>query len=146
MTTVIVIVIVLGILAAGLLVRAIVATTGTPETAGRRPFDVAFRPPTSREPNPPADPLQIAFELRSSLDVPSTLHFRLRPRLRAIAADRLAADHGLSLDGDPDASRRLLGEEAWQLLRAERVPPSRRPGAAVSAAELARIVSALEGL
>jgi hypothetical protein len=139
-------VIVLGILAARLLVRAVVSTTSTTLTAGPRPFDLAFRKRPARATDTLADPRQIAFELRSSLDVPSTLHFRLRPRLRAIAEDRLAAEHGLSLDLDPDASRRLLGDEAWELLREDRKPPTRRQGGAISQAEVERIVSAIERL
>ena len=139
-------VIVLGILAARLLVRAVISTTRTEGTSGPRPFDLAFRPRTSRTADTPADPRRVALELRSSLDVPSTLHFRLRPRLRAIAADRLAAGHGVSLDVDPDASRRLLGDEAWELLRADRQPPLRRQGSAISTPQLERIVSALERL
>ena len=139
-------VIVLGILAARLLVREVISTTRTEGTSGPRPFDLAFRPPTARTADTPADPRRVAFELRSSLDVPSTLHFRLRPRLRAIAADRLAADHGVSLDVDPDTSRRLLGDEAWELLRADRQPPPRRQGSAISTPQLERIVSAVERL
>lgn len=139
-------VVVLGILAARLLFRAVLSTTGTAGMPGPRAFDLAFRPRTRRAADMPADPRKIAFELRSSLDVPSTLHFRLRPRLRAIAADRLLADHGVSLDRDPDASRRLMGDEAWELLRADREPPSRRQGSAISTPQLERIVSAVERL
>jgi hypothetical protein len=113
---------------------------------GPRAFDVAIRPRTGRTSDTAGEPRQIAFELRSSQDVASTLHFKLRPRLRAIAADRLAADHGLSLDGDAEASRRLLGDDAWELLRPDRDPPPRKAGGAISTAELERIVSAVEGL
>jgi hypothetical protein len=159
-------VIVLGILAARLLVREVISTTRTEGTSGPRPFDLAFRPRTARTEgtsrprafdlafrprtprtvDTPSDPRRIAFELRSSLDVPSTLHVRLRPRLRAIAADRLVADHGVSLDRDPEASRSLLGDEAWELLRADREPPARRQGSAISTPQLERIVSAVERL
>jgi hypothetical protein len=139
-------VVLIGILAARLLVRAVISTTRTEGTSGPRPFDVAFGPRTPRAVDTPDDPRRIEFELRSSLDVPSTLHFRLRPRLRAVAADRLAAGHGVSLDLDPETSRRLLGDEAWGLLRADRQPPPRRQGSAISTPELERIVSAVERL
>jgi hypothetical protein len=135
-------VIVLGSLTARLLVQVLALTAGTPAL---RPFDLAFRRTPSAT-GVAADPAKIAFELRSSLDVPSTLHFRLRPRLRAIAADRLAAGHGVSLDRDPDSARRLLGDDAWELLRADRDLPSRGRGSAISTTELERIVAAVERL
>ena len=141
-------VVVLGVLAARSLVRGVVSATATGTTMhpGARPFDLAFRQPTPRTVEALAERRRIAFELRSSQDVASTLHFQVRPRLRVIADDRLAARHGLSLDRDPEASRRLLGEEAWELLRADRPQPPARSGAGIRAAELERIVSAVEGL
>ena len=141
-------VVVLGILVARSLVRNVVSATamGTIRKPVARPFDLAFRPPTPRTVEALAERRRIAFELRSSQDVASTLHFQVRPRLRVIADDRLAARHGLSLDRDPEASRRLLGEEAWELLRADRPQPTARSGAGIRAAELERIVSAVEGL
>ena len=127
---------------ARLLVRTVVSTTESQEA--RAPFDVGLRPrPLAAD--DVADVRQISAELRSSAHIASTLHHQLRPRLRAIAEDRLAADHGVALDRDPDASRRVLGDEAWQLLRADREPPSRRDGG-ISTADLERIVSALEKL
>ena len=141
-------VVVLGVLAARSLVRGVVSATGTGtiRNPGVRPFDLAFRPPAPRSLEKLSERRQIAFELRSSQDVASTLHFQLRPRLRVIADDRLAAGHGLSLDRDPEASRRLLGEEAWELLRADRPQPTARSGAGIPAAELERIISEVEGL
>ena len=141
-------VITLSVLAARSIVRAIGSATATGPTRERRlrPFDIAFRPPTPRTVDRVGEPRQIAYELRSAQDVASTLHYQLRPRLRAIADDRLAAGHGLSLDRDPDASRRLLGDEAWELLRPDRQAPSGPRRAATSGAELERIVSAVERL
>jgi hypothetical protein len=138
----------LGVLAARAIVRGVVAVTATATTRerGPRPFDLAFRPGKPRTVDTLNEPRQIVFELRSSQDLASTLHFRLRPRLRAIADDRLVANHGLALDRDPEASRRLLGDEAWELLSADRRQPIRRSQGAISGAELERIVSAVERL
>jgi hypothetical protein len=72
------------------------------------------------------------------------LHHRLRPRLRAIAADVLEARRHVSLDGDPRVARELLGEETWNLLRADRPPPEDRLARGVPVAELRRIVESLE--
>jgi len=38
------------------------------------------------------------------------LHYRVRPRLREIAGPLLALRRGISLDRDPEAARRALGE------------------------------------
>lgn len=71
------------------------------------------------------------------------LHYRLRPTLRSIAAQRLLSERGIDLERRPAAARTLLGEQAWELLRAEREPPERdAPGLTV--AELTVLVDALE--
>jgi hypothetical protein len=71
-------------------------------------------------------------------------HYRLRPILREIAAQRLATRRGLSLDHDVDASRLVVGEPAWELVRPDREPPHVRHGPGVGAAELSKVVSSLE--
>jgi hypothetical protein len=72
------------------------------------------------------------------------VHYRLRPILREIAAQRLASRRGLTLDADQAASRELLGEDTWELVRPEREPPDLRFGPGVPAAELREVVAALE--
>jgi hypothetical protein len=69
------------------------------------------------------------------------LHYRLRPLLRELAADRLSAGHGVSLD----RAQRLLGDELWELVRADR-QVGRRTGLGVAPAELAGFVERLEAL
>jgi hypothetical protein len=73
------------------------------------------------------------------------LHYRLRPLLRELAADRLSAGHGVSLDREPDRAQRLLGDELWELVRADR-QVGRRTGLGVAPAELAGFVERLEAL
>jgi hypothetical protein len=74
------------------------------------------------------------------------LHHRLRPRLRRLAAELLAARRGVSLDGAPEQARALLGRETWELVRADRPPPADRHARGIAAAELARAVESLERL
>lgn len=136
-------VIVLGALAARLLARAVVVTTWSPEP---RAFDLALRARAPRPLETAADPTHIAHELGSSVDRAMELHYRLRIRLREIAADRLAADHGLALDDDHEAARRLLGDEAWALLRPDREPPEDRFGLGMALPDLERVVAAVERL
>jgi hypothetical protein len=72
------------------------------------------------------------------------VHYRLRPILREIATQRLATRHGLTLDRDTAASRAVVGEETWELVRPDRQPPDLRFGPGVPAAELRHVVDALE--
>jgi hypothetical protein len=136
-------VILVEVVGARLLVRALVRATWVP---GPLPFDLALRPPVVRAAGRASEPGQIANELGSAATRALELHYRLRPRLRAIAADRLAAKRGLALDADAEKSRYLLGEEAWDLLSPDRKPPEERFGPGPGVEKLARIVGAVEVL
>lgn len=75
----------------------------------------------------------------------------LRPRLVAAATVRLADHHGVDLDNQPQEARRLLGEDAWDLLGpAPPVPaPPVRDDADAGAVDLDRLdrtVRAIEEL
>jgi hypothetical protein len=72
------------------------------------------------------------------------VHYRLRPILREIAAQRLATRRGLLLDDDEGAARAVVGEETWELVRTDREPPHVRHAPGVQAAELREVVTALE--
>jgi len=72
------------------------------------------------------------------------VHYRLRPILREIAAQRLATRRGLALDRDTAASRTVVGEETWELVRPDREPPHLRFGPGVGARDLAKVVDSLE--
>jgi hypothetical protein len=58
------------------------------------------------------------IERSVTLSRSSALEFehRVQPQLRRTAAERLKLRHGVDLDQDPDAARRLLGESTWHLL------------------------------
>jgi hypothetical protein len=73
------------------------------------------------------------------------LHYRLRPVVREIAADRLER-HGLSLDSGSAAVRELLGDDLWKLVRPDRKPPRDRQAPGPGQAELRRTVETLERL
>jgi len=73
-------------------------------------------------------------------------HSRLRPLLRVIAADRLAWRHGLRLDGQPEAARRLLGEAAWELVRPDAPPVDDRYARGPSPGAIDEAIRALEAL
>lgn len=72
-------------------------------------------------------------------------HQRLRPLLRAVAADRLEALHGVRMDEEPARAAALLGGQAWELLRPDRPPPADRTAPGRGVGGLAAIVTAIEG-
>jgi hypothetical protein len=72
------------------------------------------------------------------------LHYRLRPILREIAAQRLATRRGLSLDSDVEESRAVVGEATWELVRPDREPPHLRFAPGIAAPQLREVVAVLE--
>ena len=72
------------------------------------------------------------------------LHHRLRPRLRTLASGLLAARRGASLDDEPERMRALVGEETWELVRADRPAPEDRLARGLAIKELRRVVESLE--
>jgi hypothetical protein len=72
-------------------------------------------------------------------------HYRLRPHLVRIAAHRLAA-RGVRLESQPHRARQLLGEDAWNLVRPDRMPPERRNDRGLELARLQRVVERLDAL
>jgi hypothetical protein len=136
-------VIFLGAVVARLLVGAIVVGAWAP---GPRPLDLALGARSAPPRRGARDLELIEGMLRSSMARGMESHHQLRPRLRQIAADRLAAGHGVALDDDPGTARRLLGDGPWELLRPDRRPPEDRSEPGVPLPELERIVTALERL
>ena len=113
----------------------------------RRPsaFDAALRDSrghVQRIPELEKMEREVALGLATAFD----LHYRLRPRLRRIATALLTARRGIELDASPEAARRALGDDAWEIVRGDREPPQERFAAGVEIASLRRAVSALEAL
>ena len=85
-------------------------------------------------------------EVTLGLAIAIDLHQNLRPRLGRIAAGLLASRRGIDLDANADAARRALGNDAWEVVRGGREPPSERFAAGIDIASLRLTVSALENL
>jgi hypothetical protein len=113
--------------------------------AAASPFDLGLR---ERVEHPARLPELARLEREVSLATNTAfdLHFRLRPVLRRITAQLLAARRGVDLDGDPEAARGLLGEEAWEVVRPEREAPRDRSGPGIDLSSLRAIVASLEAL
>jgi len=110
----------------------------------RRPAKVRTAPRRS-SPAGPDELVRLERAVSLAASQASTLHLTIRPLLREIAAERLRK-HGLELDRDLDASHDLLGDPAWDLVRADRHPPRQPFAAGVPLAELAAVVDRLERL
>jgi hypothetical protein len=125
------------------LIRAVRGSV--PAAAGGSPFDAALRR-RPRRPERLPELERIEREVALGLATAFDLHFRLRPSLRRTASELLVAKRGIELDGDPDAARRALGNETWDLLRSDREPPTDRFGPGLDIAALRRVVSTLEAI
>jgi len=73
------------------------------------------------------------------------VHWRLRPVLREVAGAALHG-RGVDLDGDAPAARALLGDEAWELVRADRPRPADPFAPGIPAPALDRVLAVLEEL
>lgn len=101
-----------------------------------------------REPPGPLRPPELERlerELTLGASTAFDLHYRLRPTLREIAGERLA-NRGLRLDGGGTEVEEALGEELWELVRADREPPLRRFASGISPAGARRVIERLEAL
>ena len=85
---------------------------------------------------------EVTMAIGNALD----LHFLFRPHLRLIAAGLLEGRRGVALDEEPERARRLLGDETWELVRADRPVPADRRGPGMSTDALERVVVSLERL
>jgi hypothetical protein len=70
----------------------------------------------------------------------------LRERLLAAASVRLAEGHGVDPDTNPEAARRLLGAQAWDLLGPGRPASTDRTAPGIDPRTLDRLVGTLERL
>jgi hypothetical protein len=112
-----------------------------PESAQLRPAAAAHRSGRRAPPGPLARIEQeVALGVAGSFD----FHHRLRPRLRGLAKELLAARRGISLDDQPESARLVLGDETWELVRPDRPPPEDRLARGVPPADLLRVVESME--
>jgi hypothetical protein len=128
-------------------VGAIAIVISVAALAARLP--AAKRPPAPR-PRPastsaPSQLLRIERIVERSGESGLTAHTQLRPMLAEIA-EALLARRGVQLSRDQDEARRLLGPEAWELVRPDRPQPrdGRAPGVALH--ELEAVLDRLEAL
>jgi hypothetical protein len=119
------------------------ATTEADPDARRSPYEHALEVPALAPERPP----ELArLEREVSLAVSSAFyeHFRLRPLLREIAAQRLESRYATGLDTPRSEAHASLPDDAWLLLDEDRPPPRDRHAAGIELDRLRAIVDALE--
>jgi hypothetical protein len=106
-----------------------------------------LRPPAIQDSGSRRAPPSLArIEHEAALGVTGgvDLHFRLAPRIRAIAVGLLASRRRLDLYGQPDTAQSILGSETWELVRADRPSPEDRLARGLPIPDLRRVVESLE--
>jgi hypothetical protein len=117
-----------------------------PQDNDRKPrFEAALRSQATSATEPPA-PSRIEREFELSLAFADYAHRTLLPLLRTAAAARLAMRHGIVLERQPHAARRVLGEQTWDLVRPDRPPPADSLAPGPPEEEIAAVVTRLESL
>ena len=129
----------------GVLLLALVRTTREGGSTGLSDFDRALEEMSRRRPSDSGE-LTLVNEVEQSSASALHLHVRLRPILREIAAHRLWMRFGVDLDREQERARELVGANAWELVRPERLPPSDRLARGPAPADLRVVVDELERL
>jgi hypothetical protein len=132
-----------------LLVCAVVlllAVAGLREAFPQVPRRRSPRKARDRRADPPRSLAQLENEVTMGVADALDFHYRFRPHLRLVAAGLLEGRRGVALDEEPERARRLLGEETWDLVRADRSAPADRHGPGMPAEALERVVVSLERL
>jgi hypothetical protein len=129
----------------GVLLLALVRTTREGGSTGLSDFDRALEEMSRRHPSDSGE-LTLVNEVEQSSASALHLHVRLRPILREIAAHRLWMRFGVDLDREQERARELVGANAWELVRPERLPPSDRLARGPASADLRVVVEELERL
>jgi hypothetical protein len=90
----------------------------------------------------PSELMRVERDVTLSVANAGELHTRLLPKLRDVAAARLAVDRGVSLTN----ARGILGDAAWELLRPDRPAPDDRSAAGIPLERIAGLVDTIERL
>ena len=97
------------------------------------------------QPLRPADLVRLERLVVTGRSTAGDVHQRLRPVLQEVAGARLHR-HGVWLDRNPAEARRLLGDELWELVRADRPRPAEPRAPGISMEQLSAAIARLEGL
>jgi hypothetical protein len=121
---------------------AVVSLISTRDLAAR----AELRPPRARRvaDSPPLEQLrQVDRALTAAQASEIGVDRDLRPLFRPIAAMRLAR-RGVDLDRHPEKARAILGEQLWELVRADRARGSNLVAGGISSVGLQSLIEGLE--
>src|SRR4051794_27248444 len=127
----------------GLALLALIALVRNAYPHTPSPFEAHLRHPHAPAERP-AGLQRLEREVSMAGGSAFDLHVRLRPSLADLAGELLASRRGIDLSRDAGRARAVLGNEAWELVRPDRGPPSERHAPGIDALELDRVVTALE--
>jgi hypothetical protein len=99
-----------------------------------------------QQPGRPNQLIRVSRDLTLGAQSAGHYHSRLLPLLREAAAARLESRHRIDLVRQPDAARRLLGDDAWQLIRPDRPEPDDLYAAGPPLRAIRRLVDGVERL
>jgi hypothetical protein len=108
-------------------------------------FEAALRNRAAPAPEPSAF-AEVERQLQLAVAFADHSHRTLLPLLRSAAAARLSMRHGIELERQPDAARRLLGEQTWELVRPDRPSPADGLAPGPREEQIAAAVARLESL
>jgi hypothetical protein len=133
--------------AAVVVAGAIVAVIGVAVFAALLPRRAARSqsPPRPSGHSRPSQLLRIERIVERSRASRVATHTQLRPLVLEIAETRLAR-RGLRLDRDGDEARRLLGPQAWELVRPDRPEPPADRAVGIAPRDLEAMLDRLEAL
>jgi hypothetical protein len=134
---------VLVLLAAAL--ASVVGSIASQAHSGESLFDAALHRPTEENERLP-ELVRLEREVGLAQASEFDFHHRLRPVLREVATGLLFVRRGVDLDRQPERAREVLGEETFELVRADREPPWDRTTSGPALDELRRVVASLEAL
>lgn len=130
----------------GLVLCAIVLWLGLKALRRAYPRSTPLRRPATRKHRRyvPASLTRLEHEAALGVAGAFDLHHRLRPRLRTLATGLLTTRRRVSLDGDPEAVREILGAQTADLIRLDRPPPADRLARGLPINDLRHVVESLE--
>jgi hypothetical protein len=94
----------------------------------------------------PAELVTIQRDLALGAANARHFHSRLQPILRDVAAARLAARHNVDVERNPEAARRLLGDETWAVVRPDRQPPDDPAASGLPVRRLSAVIDRIESV
>ena len=106
-------------------------------------FERALLPRATERVRPP-ELVRMERELTLASATAGHLHTRLLPLLRDAAGVRLASRHRVDLVRRRGDARRILGDDAWELLRPDRPEPEDPQASGLSLRRIGGLIDAIE--